>query len=147
MSQESSRSDYVEQLSGPRIGVTYVRGEAAEKLREDFDAVPIVSQFGWQLEWRFFSMEDGPDGVVEFVPLVGGVEQNLFLPSLNFLIGLRSPKGTEAGIGPNLSPTGASLVLAVGFTAQAGKLNIPFNLAFVPSQKGARFTLLIGFNK
>lgn len=144
--QSSRRDGYVETLTGPRIGVTLVRGESAKKLRKDLNAVPVVSQFGWQFERRFFSIEDGPNGVVEFVPLVGGVEQNLFLPSFSFLMGIRGPKGAEVGIGPNLSLTGTSVVFAVGITSKAGQLYIPFNFATVLSNKGLRFSLLIGFN-
>lgn len=133
-------------LFGPRMGVTFLGGEVADRLRDKYDAVPIVTQFGWQFEWRFFSVDDGPTGVVEIIPLVGGLEQGLFLPNLSVPMGIRTASGFEMGIGPNVSITGFSIVIAVGQTFKAGQLYLPVNLAFVPSNKGPRFSLVFGFN-
>ena len=137
--------DYMK-LSGPRLGITIITGEGAQILKDDFDASPIVTQFGWQFETRFFTLEDGTTGLVEGVVLVGGFEQGLFLPSVSGLIGLRSGKGAEFGIGPNLSITGAALVFAAGFTMSSEGINFPINFAVLPSPKGVRFTILVGFN-
>jgi len=148
--QNACGQDYgtgaITSLSGPRLGLTIVGGKMAEKLKEDYDATPVITQFGWQFEWRFFAVEDGATGVVEIIPLLGGMEQNLFLPSLSGLIGLRSPEGLELGLGPNVSVSGASIVFAGGFTKRAGQLNIPINFAVVPSPNGTRFSFLVGFN-
>lgn len=133
-------------LSGPRFGLTIITGKTAERLKEDFDAVPILTQFGWQFERNFFSVENGPTGVVEFIPLVGGLEQGLFLPSLTFAVGIRFPSGFEFGTGPNVSVTGFSLAFAVGKNFKAGNLNLPVNFSLIPSKEGARFSLLVGFN-
>ncbi len=141
-----SAQDGAMKLSGPRIGLTVITGEMADRLEKDYDALPVISQFGWQFEWRYFSVEEGPTGVVEIVPLIGGAEQGLFLPSISALIGLRSFKGTEIGIGPNLSVTGLGVVLAAGATKTVGKINMPVNFAVLPSEKGVRFSLLFGFN-
>lgn len=132
--------------SGPRIGITYITGKTADILKEEFDASPLITQFGWQFERNFFSMENGLTGVVELIPLVGGVEQGLFLPSLTFAVGLRSANGYEFGTGPNLSIAGAGLALAVGKNIPSGNLNFPINFSIVTSRKGARFSLLVGFN-
>ena len=90
-------------LSGPRFGVSLVKGDNADRLKERFDVKPIVTQFGWQFETRFLSTTDGFAGLSEWIPLVAGVEQGVFLPSLSWLIGFRSPKGNELGFGPNIS--------------------------------------------
>ena len=84
-------------LSGPRLGSTLIRGETAEIMKEDYDAVPFVTQFGWQFETRFFTVESGITGVTEWVILVGGFEQEKFLPSLSWLIGIRTARGFEFG--------------------------------------------------
>lgn len=136
----------VANLSGPRFGVTILTGETADRLRDDYDAAPVILQFGWQFEWQFFSTDTGPTGVVEVVPLIGGLEKGLFLPSLSALVGLRFLSGFEFGFGPNVSVSGFSIALAVGKTFQSGQLNWPVNFSVVPSQKGARFSLLLGFN-
>ena len=133
-------------LSGPRLGATLITGKMADKLKDEFDVFPVISQFGWQFEWRFFSIEDGLTGVVEFIPLVGGVEQGMFLPSLSGLIGMRSPRGAEFGLGPNVSVSGVGIVLATGMTIQKGQINWPLNFAISPSSNGVKFTFIVGFN-
>lgn len=144
--EEQTESNGPVSLSGPRLGFTIIGGEMAQTLRDDYDAIPFVTQFGWQFELRYFSIEDGPSGLVEFVPLLGGVEQNLFLPSASLLIGLRSSRGVEFGIGPNLSVSGGSLVIAGGVTFSSEKINWPVNIALLPSKEGVRCSFLLGFN-
>lgn len=133
-------------LSGPRFGVTVLGGSITDSLASHgVDVAPVITQFGWQFERQFYSMEGGPAAVSEWVILVGGMEQGAFLPSLSWLVGLRTPGGTEFGLGPNLSPAGASLAFAGGITSRVGALNIPFNVAVVPSRSGVRVSVLAGF--
>ncbi|HEY6507124.1 MAG TPA: hypothetical protein VIY56_03875, partial [Vicinamibacterales bacterium] len=75
-----------------------------------------------------------------------GMEQGVVLPSLSWLVGLRTREGAEFGIGPNITPVGVSLVLAAGVTMRAGSLNVPLNVAVVPSKAGTRVSVLSGFN-
>ena len=65
----------------------------------------------------------------EWVFLLGGLDQGIALPSLSWLVGVRTANGTEFGAGPNLGPTGVSLALAAGATVRAGFMNIPLNVA------------------
>jgi len=51
--EESTESSPVF-LTGPRLGVSIVGGSMANKLRKDYGANSIITQFGWQFEWRFF---------------------------------------------------------------------------------------------
>ena len=134
------------QLAGPRLGVTLIFGPMAGKLKEKFNANPYIVQFGWQEETRFFSVKNGPTGVTEFIFLVGGFEQGLLLPSLSWVTGIRTARGTEFGFGPNISLSGASLLLAFGVTKQSGSLNFPFNISIVTSKVGTRISFLFGFN-
>jgi len=133
-------------LSGPRIGVTFISGELADKLKKEYGAAPLITQFGWQFEQRFVATENGLTGLAEFVPLVGGIEQGLLLPSLNFLVGLRSAAGAEFGVGPNLSLSGVAYVFAAGATTRYGDLNIPINVSAVFTAGGWRLSVLFGFN-
>ncbi|UCD37268.1 MAG: hypothetical protein JSW54_10595 [Fidelibacterota bacterium] len=133
-------------LAGPRVGITIITGESARTLKDELDAAPIVTQFGWQLEHRFFTVENGPTGLTEFVLLIGGIEQGIFLPSISWLVGLRMPSGSEFALGPNLSVGGAAYAVAFGITKQYGALNVPINLAAVLSKNGIRISLLAGFN-
>jgi len=133
-------------LTGPRLGVSIIGGSMANKLRKDYGANSIITQFGWQFEWRFFSIENGPAGIVECIPLMGGLEQGLFLPSLTTPIGVRFRNGFEFGTGPSVSLTGFSIAIAVGYTFQAGHLSLPLNISILPSKAGARYSLTFGFN-
>ena len=139
----------VDKLAGPRVGVTMVQaGSLASILRKD---VPLfsddireewtgstgkygatMSQYGWQWESRFL---DGGDivGLVEWIALVGGMEKGMFLPSVSSMVGLRTASGFEFAAGPNLSLGGIAIVIGIGKTLKFGKLNVPVNIAYVPS--------------
>ena len=166
----------IKKYSGPRVGLTYLaEGTNRSKIADAFnraDITPIVSQFGWQFETRIFTLDNGAAGLVEFIPMIGGIEQGLFLPSATGLIGFRAANGIEFGVGPTASLSGVGLVLAAGASFKAGKVTFPVNLAFTPniktilkdewvynpstgmnelvpgttSNSGFRLSLLIGFN-
>lgn len=161
---------------GPRIGFTYLSvGTSRVRIAEAFnrgDITPWISQFGWQFETRIFTLDDGACGLVEFIPMIGGLEQGLFLPSASGILGFRTRSGVELGVGPNLSLSGVGLVMAAGASFKIGKVTFPINVVFSPSIKkttapsqeynpitmqydevpgvttnsGFRLSLIIGFN-
>lgn len=136
-------------LNGPRIGFTILSPSVLNKAQERAslsDLNPFLTQFGWQFETRIFRMPNGTSGLLELVPLIGGLEQGKFIPSLNALVGIRGPKGFEFGLGPNLTPVSANIALAVGTSFHSNGMNFPVNFAVVPGNGGARFSLLLGFN-
>ena len=134
-------------LSGPRFGMTMLGQASVDKLKEkDILVKPLITQFGWQFERRLFANKDGLTALTEWVPLISGLEQGVALPSLNWLVGVRTPTGTEFGIGPNVTPLGVGLVVAAGVTVRSGALNIPLNFAVVSSKTGARVSIMTGFN-
>ena len=134
-------------LDGPRIGFTVLTGGVIDKARETLpDLSPFLTQFGWQFESRLFRLPNGVSAVAEFVPLVGGLEQGKFIPSISGILGIRGPKGFEFGLGPNVTPLGANLVLAMGTSFRSNGINFPVNVAVVPGNGGARISLLVGFN-
>jgi hypothetical protein len=98
-------------LSGPRFGLTMLSpgNVAALAEKEIFLQRSTVSQFGWQFEKRLYTNDDGLSALTEFVPLISGLEQGVALPSLNWLVGIRTSTGTEFGIGPNITPSGWDL--------------------------------------
>jgi hypothetical protein len=135
-------------LSGPRFGLTLLSDTTVEKLKDrsiDLER-PYISQFGWQFEKQFFTRDSGVTMVTEWVGLVGGLDQSVVLPSLSWMVGVRTRDGAEFGVGPNVTPAGTALVLATGFTFRTAAMNIPVNAAVVPSKAGTRFTLLSGFS-
>jgi hypothetical protein len=139
-------------FSGPRIGFTIIgKGTAADFIR-DRGKTPFITQFGWQFETRIFTLSEGTTGLFEFVPLIGGIEQGMFLPSVSALMGIRGKKGAEFAFGPNLSLTGAGMVIAVGSSFHSENVYFPINLVVIPSvarntdeRTGVRVSLLIGF--
>jgi hypothetical protein len=134
-------------LSGPRFGVTALSEGVVEKLHErSIDVGSSITQFGWQFEKQFYTNSGGLAAVNEWVMLLGGLEQGVALPSLTWMVGLRSAGGAEFGIGPNITPAGVALALAGGITFRAGALNVPVTFAVVPSKAGTRVSMLTGFN-
>jgi hypothetical protein len=134
-------------LSGPRFGMTALSpGVVAELQKRKIDVDANISQFGWQFERQFYSRDSGVAAVNEWVVLLGGLDQGVVLPSLSWLVGLRTREGAEFGIGPNVTPAGVALAVAAGVTFRAGNLNVPMNVAVVPSKVGTRISVLTGFN-
>jgi hypothetical protein len=134
-------------LSGPRFGITALSDGIVEKLSErSIDVGSSITQFGWQFEKQFYSRDSGPAVVNEWVFLLGGLEQGYTLPSLSWVVGLRSRNGAEFGLGPNITPAGVALALAGGVTLRSGGLNVPVTFAVVPSKAGTRVSMLTGFS-
>jgi hypothetical protein len=134
-------------LGGPRVGFTSLSPGVIDKLKENnLQVRPLMTQFGWQFEKQFYSKASGLSALNEWVVLIGGLEQGLAIPSLNWIVGLRTREGAEFGVGPNLTPAGAALAIAAGVTFRTGALNIPMNVAMVPSKDGVRVSVLSGFN-
>jgi len=135
-------------LSGPRFGLTLLADGVVKKLEEEraISVGPVISQFGWQFEKQFYTKDSGVTMVTEWVALIGGLEQSVALPSLSWMVGVRTRDGAEFGLGPNITPAGTGLVLATGMTFRTGALNVPVNVAVVPSKSGARVSVLTGFS-
>ena len=140
----------VDKLAGPRVGVTMVQaGSLASILRKDVSLFSddiredwtgstgkygaVMSQYGWQWESRFADSGGDVVGLVEWIALVGGMEKGMFLPSVSSMVGLRTASGFEFAAGPNLSLGGIAMVIGIGKTLKFGKLNVPLNIAYVPS--------------
>ena len=133
-------------LAGPRFGITALPPGVVEALQEQtIDVGSAISQFGWQFEKQFYVREGGVAAVTEWVTLLGGLDQGLAIPSVSWLVGLRTREGTEFGIGPNISPSGVGLAVAAGVTLRTGFMNVPLNVAIVPSKRGSRVSVLTGF--
>ena len=70
----------------------------------------------------------------------------MLIPSGNLLLGIRFPGGFEAVAGPNFSPSGVGMCIALGKTIQSGSMNMPVNLAVVSNEDGQRYSLTFGWN-
>ncbi len=137
-------------LSGPRFGFTAFTGDVA-RYRHSIGKAAIMSQFGWQFETQIVSTQSGHQALMEWIVLVGGVEQDEFNLSVSWLTGYRLPNGLEFGVGPNVSfrkeggdPTTA-MIVAAGVTLPFGELYVPLNMAIAFAEGGPRFTTLMGW--
>jgi hypothetical protein len=134
-------------LSGPRFGMTALSTGVVDELQKhSIEVGSNISQFGWQFERQFYTRDSGVAAVNEWVVLLGGLDQGVALPSVSWMVGLRTREGAEFGIGPNITPAGVALAIAAGVTFRAGNLNVPMNVAVVPSKVGTRISVLTGFN-
>ena len=140
-----------QRLSGPRFGFTAFTGDVA-RLRQAIGKEAIMSQFGWQFETQIVSTRSGNQALMEWVALVGGVEQDELNVSLSWLAGYRLPNGLEFGAGPNVSvrkeswdDLTTSMVIAAGATLPFGDLYVPVNLAVALAEGGPRITTLLGW--
>jgi hypothetical protein len=137
----------VASLSGPRFGLTSLSDGVVARLAErSINVRSAVTQFGWQFEKQFYTKDGSVAALNEWVVLVGGLEQGVVLPSVSWLVGLRTAGGAEFGVGPNVTPAGVALALAGGVTFRAGPFNVPMNVAIVPSSAGTRVSMLTGFS-
>jgi len=134
--------------TGPRFGMTWLSGDLVDSVKSRYgtDIKPVITQFGWQYERQFASLENGPVALNEFILLVGGLDQGTAIPSITWLVGIRTPGQFEFGVGPNATPAGVALAVSVGQTFRAGALSLPVNVAIVPSKFGVRSSIMTGFN-
>ncbi|MCA6364233.1 MAG: hypothetical protein IM638_14440 [Bacteroidetes bacterium] len=105
-----SRSPKTEKLrlDGPRMGATLFTGETAHilglpKAQGGFNAVPYMFQFGYQFEKQYLTAGNF-QALFEFIPMITGLDQGLFIPSFTIMNGLRGSKsGWEFAFGPSLN--------------------------------------------
>jgi hypothetical protein len=68
-----------------------------------FEVTPILSQFGYQFEKQYLN-EGKYQALVEFLPMISGIDQGLFIPSVTLMNGLRNNiNGFEFAIGPTFA--------------------------------------------
>ena len=95
---------------GPRIGVGYTFGTLHEFMTRSesqggLGIQPIVTNIGYQFELQYVGTENF-SGLFEFVPMLTGLEQGQFIPSMLFLNGYRFGRaGWEVAFGPNFGLT------------------------------------------
>ncbi|MGH1366568.1 MAG: hypothetical protein ACRBF0_23605 [Calditrichia bacterium] len=153
LAQPLKRSDTISfneyNLSGPRLGVTYVGGGSLLDELEENNLGPILSQFGWHLEYQIKPAGAAPSFVIEFIPMIAGVEYGKFIPNASLAMGVRLPNGIEFGMGPTVSAgkdtVHTALLLALGKTFNYNGVHLPINLVLATSPSGNRFSFVFGY--
>jgi hypothetical protein len=93
---------------GPRMGFTVFTGTSANRIQESkskggYDAFPMMFQFGYQFEKQYLN-QGRYQALFEFIPMITGIDQQLFIPSLTIMNGFRDNfKGWEIAFGPTFS--------------------------------------------
>ena len=93
---------------GPRMGVTYATGYLSDVLtRSEYEGGyggnPYMFQFGYQFEKQYLNEGDF-QALFEFIPMITGLDQGQFIPSVTLLNGLRNnTNGWEFAFGPTFS--------------------------------------------
>ncbi len=98
-------------LDGPRMGCVAYTGALQNRIAENknsggFGAFPVMFQFGYQFEKQYLN-EGKVQALFEFLPIITGLDQGYFIPSVSILHGVRSNiNGWEFAFGPtfNLMP-------------------------------------------
>lgn len=142
-------------MGGPRFGLTVVPGHGQLYEELEFHGMGrTISQFGWHFEHQVVPAGGGPRFLIEFIPMLAGVEYGKVIPNFTLAMGVRTPGGYEFGMGPNLmfSKTMESeveartaLLLAIGRSFDYGGVSIPVNLAYATSPEGNRISLIFGY--
>lgn len=93
-------------LNGPRMGAAFFSGETAKVFKAaqnvgGYDLSPTMFQFGYQLEMQYIG-QGNFQALVEFLPMITGLDQGKAIPSFTVLNGLRDNRlGLEFAFGPS----------------------------------------------
>ena len=132
--------------TGIRFGYAYINGvQEAEDLNSPGEVKrihPHTSVLGFEMQQ---AMAGGGWLDILFIENVSltGLDQSVINPSASLLVGFEIDKQIQLGVGPHLSFFDASgenryihLIVAAGYTAQAGLLSVPLHVTFVPDVDG-----------
>ena len=147
---------------GPRIGATGVvttwsrfNAEMQDMRSADRDYFPLYSQIGFNIDQRI-RLDGGVALIFRETLLLGGLDQNIPLPSATLLAGVGLPFGLELLIGPEINPDASdgdadptpSLALAAGWVFSAWGRPLPVSVVVVPLSVDwePRVTALVGID-
>lgn len=93
---------------GPRMGATFATGYLSDVMTRPeseggYNGNPYMFQFGYQFEKQYLN-EGNFQALFEFIPMITGLDQGQFIPSVTLLNGLRNnTNGWEFAFGPTFS--------------------------------------------
>jgi hypothetical protein len=125
-------------LAGPRMGYTFFTGDMAATIRAPkseggYDGYPAFFQMGYQFEKQYLN-EGKWQALFEFIPMVSGLDQGLFVPSFTIMNGIRNNKnGLEFAIGPSVNLSRETAAYDIGGnwipSEDIDLVNTPYNLS------------------
>ncbi len=125
----------VDMRKGVRLGYAFVNIQDDDPLRS-----PHSSVFGVEVQQCFRG-----GSWLDFITVenlsISGIEQGLFRPSLNLLVGFELHQRWQIGAGAHIQPmeTDADalrLQIVVGGNLPAGDLEVPVHVGFIPDPDG-----------
>lgn len=135
----------VHNLSGPRVGMSYIGGISSQRLRDAYGLRPLTAEFGWQFEQLIAPRPGGMYFVVRETILAAGIDNGTFVPSLSATVGVRQPRGIELSLGPALSVFGTGVALTAGWNFVYGTTSIPVAVSYSKNGDATRLTIVGGF--
>ena len=91
-------------MSGPRFGLTYVGiKQELKELLPPGEFHRVISQFGWHFEHQITPEGGGPQFIIQFVPMVAGVEHGFFIPNATLAVGIRLHNDASSAGPPNFA--------------------------------------------
>ena len=154
--------------SGWRIGAVYLVGDRVSDIKRALNLDDrVLSAWGYQFQFQRGESE-GTVGLVDIIPLWMGLDESMFIPAVNVLVGLRY-KGWEFSLGPHFSPRpsrsimrdeepdpywdddahlpGLGLAGAVGYWfRRAGGVNMSVDLSWMQAGDLTAIGLTFGWN-
>lgn len=171
--------------TGWRMGPLYLTGRLADWLQganregdwettgkgeEYIDKGAVPWLFTWGYQFEFVRGQEGQmSTLVTILPLIAGMDKSLFIPTVNLLVGLRSPSGKwDFGAGPYYAPRvysgkdelgedeypdddvhlwGLGLTVGLGYTIGVDSpVRVPIGLAVGFAGDATAYSLTIGWN-
>ena len=134
-------------LYGPRVGVTYImqsRDDFSEEMQSIFGGsqsyFPAFSDVGLAATHLIPLGETESYLAIEESLLLGGMDQQLLLPAVSLLVGVRTGFDSSLMLGPYVSTIGGSdgvelrfsLAYALSWSFEVRGITLPVKFAFVP---------------
>lgn len=117
---------------GARIGYAYTR--------DDRLAAPHLAVMGYEVCQEVRGGE-GLDVLMVGNVSISGINQSVALPSASALLGVELSDALQLGVGPSLrwgagEADALHMIVAAGWTAEAGALRVPLHAAWIPDVAG-----------
>jgi len=132
--------------SGVRFGYGYLNGVRELEDMNNPGKAKRLSPHTFVMGFEMQQVMEGGDWLdILFIEniTISGLDQSVINPSASVLVGFEIDKQIQLGVGPNIStfdPSGKDklvhLIMAVGWTAQAGVFSVPVHFSFIPDADG-----------
>ena len=126
--------DFMEHSHGFRMGYGYIAN--IKKGDNELLTTPSLFVLGYEVNQRLIGGE-AVDIIFAEVLAISGMNQGLFIPTGNFLIGAEINQTFRASAGMHVSPLSTTgdlvhMIASMGYSVDAGRFNLPIDIAWIP---------------